>query len=643
MLTKRQKEMIQEFERHSPSFLTADHFVEKFQVSMRTVQSDIKKIREHLATTRYAELISVASKGSQLIIKDYTAFQVNIQQKENISESNQSDRVRKLCVLLLNQKRPINRQKILDQLFIASSTLNMDLKEADKLLSNYQLSVERKRNSGIFISGNEYDKRKCLLKLGHLDIHQNQSNMETEESFRQEIEMVLVSVLLKHHFHISETLFQNLIVHIEMAIKRMKSGFYIGSDEFGGITDFDSEMEVSTEIFQRLAERSYFKVSQEEILNLAIYIKGKSDYENDDYISEEVNTFILHALKEINEKFDIDFRQEIDLRISLALHLMPLLTRIEYNIQNENKLLDQIKQSFPLGFDIAAYMCMLLQNTIDKKIEESEIAYLAIYFNQYLAKYNDISGKKRILIITSLKRSESILLRQRFATWFSNEITILTLVNTHEVGFLDIEDYDVIFTTEQTELTDKMGAILISFFPSEQEYSKIKLAIDGFNDKFEIVNLFDEALFRYGHFTNKKEVLDKICSISVSKVGDKVFQLREAVELREEIGSSYFGNGIALPHPINPILAETFVSVILLKNELDWDSDGNKVHLVMLVAIEKNNAKVFQLWNYLAKIIQEKGFVDRVIKNPTFENFRENLSQLLDEYISAFAGCDKRK
>jgi lichenan operon transcriptional antiterminator len=633
VLTKRQKEMIQEFERHSPSFLTADHFVEKFQVSMRTVQSDIKKIREHLATTRYAELISVASKGSQLIIKDYTAFQVNIQQKENISESNQSDRVRKLCVLLLNQKRPINRQKILDQLFIASSTLNMDLKEADKLLSNYQLSVERKRNSGIFISGNEYDKRKCLLKLGHLDIHQGQSSMETEESFRQEIEMVLVSVLLKHHFHISETLFQNLIVHIEMAIKRMKSGFYIGSDEFGGITDFDSEMEVSTEIFQRLAERSYFKVSQEEILNLAIYIKGKSDYENDDYISEEVNTFILHALKEINEKFDIDFRQEIDLRISLALHLMPLLTRIEYNIQNENKLLDQIKQSFPLGFDIAAYMCMLLQNTIDKKIEEGEIAYLAIYFNQYLAKYNDISGKKRILIITSLKRSESILLRQRFATWFSNEITILTLVNTHEVGFLDIEDYDVIFTTEQTELTDKMGAILISFFPSEQEYSKIKLAIDGFNDKFEIVNLFDEALFRYGHFTNKKEVLDKLCSISVSKVGDKVFQLREAVELREEIGSSYFGNGIALPHPINPILAETFVSVILLKNELDWDSDRNKVHMVMLVAIEKNNAKVFQLWNYLAKIIQEKGFVDRVIKNPTFENFRENLSQLLDEYI----------
>lgn len=633
MLNKRQKEMIQEFERHSPSFLTADHFVDKFQVSMRTVQSDIKKVKEYLETSSYAELISVASKGSHLIINDYTALRADLHQEEAVNESSQSDRVRKLCVLLLNQKRPINRQKLLDQLFIASSTLNTDLKEAGKLLSNYHLSVERKRNSGIFIRGNEYDKRKCLLKLGHLEIHQEQGGMGCEETFRQDIETVLVSVLLKHHFHISETLFQNLIVHIEMSIKRMNNGFYIGSEEFEGIEDFDSEMEVSAEIFHRLAERSYFKISQEEIINLAIYIKGKSDYENDDYISEEVNTFILHALKEINEKFDIDFRQEIDLRISLALHLMPLLTRIEYNIQNENQLLDQIKQSFPLGFDIAAYMCLLLQNSIDKKIEEGEIAYLAIYFNQYLAKYNDISGKKRILIIISLKRSESILLRQRFATWFSNEITILTLVNTHEVTSLDIEDYDVIFTTEQTELTDQMGAILISFFPSEQEYSKIKLAIDGFNDKFEIVNLFNEELFHFGQFTKKKEVLDKICSISVSKVGDKVFQLREAVELREELGSSYFGNGIALPHPINPILAETFVSVILLKNEMNWDSDGNRVRLVMLVAIEKNNAKVFQLWNYLAKIIQEKGFVDRVIKDPTFDNFRENLSQLLEEYI----------
>ena len=75
----------------------------------------------------------------------------------------------------------------------------------------------------------------------------------------------------------------------------------------------------------------------------------------------------------------------------------------------------------------------------------------------------------------------------------------------------------MIFATEQTEITDKIGAILISFYPSEAEYSKIKLAIDGFKDKFEIINLFSEELFHYGKFADKESVLDRICSNSSDK------------------------------------------------------------------------------------------------------------------------------
>lgn len=636
MLNSRQKQMIEELEQHSPSYLTAAYLVHKFKVSTRTIQSDIKKIREHLKKNGTARLVSVASKGSRLIILDYENYKKELAQDEQeLFEQNKSDRVRKLCVMLLNQNRFVSRQFLVNHLFVSISTLNADIKAAGQLLKAYRLVIERKRGTGVIVNGFEDDKRKCLLKLGSLEqeIHHEESNRSQQEDMRQYIEQVLVSVLLKYHYHISDTLFQNLIVHIEIAIKRMNKGFYIQQQELVQKTHFDSEIKVANEIFSKLKKRFYFQFFQEESVNLAIYIQGKSDYENDDYISEEVNTFILHALEEIDEKFNIDFTQEIDLRISLALHLMPLLTRIEYNIQNDNQLLGQIKQSFPLAFDIAAYMCLLLQRKTSGKIEEGEIAYLAIYFNQYLTKYNDISGKQRILIVTSLKRSESVLLRQRFATWFANEIYMLTLVNIHEIETVDVEDYDVIFTTEQNAYTEKMGAILISFYPRETEYSKIKLAIDGFKDKFEIIHLFDEKRFYYGMLANKTDVLSRICANSASKVKEKIVSLRQAVGLREELGSSYFGNQIALPHPINPISVETFVSVILLKNELEWDSEHNKVRLVMLVAIEKNNAKVFQLWNYLSKIIQEKNFVDRLIENPTFENFKDNLSRILDEYI----------
>lgn len=103
------------------------------------------------------------------------------------------------------------------------------------------------------------------------------------------------------------------------------------------------------------------------------------------------------ALQEIKEKFNIDFSQQLDLRLSLALHLIPLFTRVEFDLQNQNQLLDQIKYSYPLAFDIAAYMGLLIQKKMHKKVEEDEITYLAIYFNQYLTEINHLSGQSKIM------------------------------------------------------------------------------------------------------------------------------------------------------------------------------------------------------------------------------------------------------
>ena len=124
----------------------------------------------------------------------------------------------------------------------------------------------------------------------------------------------------------------------------------------------------------------------------------------------------------------------------------------------------------------------------------------------------------------------------------------------------------------------------------------------------------------------------KICQISEKQI-KSLSHFRQAVLQRESLGSSYFKNFIALPHPINPSAAATFLSVILLEKPVIWDEDGNLVQLVMLVSIEKNNAKAFQLWNYLTAIIQDKQLIQRLLKDKTFEHFKRNMDVLLDGYI----------
>ncbi len=65
-----------------------------------------------------------------------------------------------------------------------------------------------------------------------------------------------------------------------------------------------------------------------------------------------------------------------------------------------------------------------------------------------------------------------------------------------------------------------------------------------------------------------------------------MMSLLEVIKAREQITSSYFGNCIAVPHPLTPFSDETFVSLGVLKKPIAWDKNHN-VRVVMLVSIER--------------------------------------------------------
>lgn len=627
MLNAREIKMLNDFYDHQSQSLTSNFFVEKYQISTRTVQNDLKKIRQSLNDSKGAKLISKPSVGSKLKIINDKDFQKNFLSKRVHLKAKESERIQELFRLLVNQTSPLSKIQIAEKLYVSNSTLTNDLNKLSAMLEQDNLKITRNSHDGIKIVGAELNIRKCLLKFG---IYSSQNNNQEEDNTRKEIEKIIVNILIKHYCNISDNLFQNLIVHIEVSIKRIQSGFSLKDAKQKLVHEFHEGYQIANEIFVALEKRFYFKATTGEILNLAIYLQGKSDYVNYDYVSKSVDQFIMQALIEIKDKFKVDFTQEINLRISLALHIMPLITRVEYDIQNDNVMLENIRESFPLAFDMAAYMGLLLQNKIGKKIKESEISYLAIYFNQYLNRNDHFTGSKNLLIITNLKRSEIVLLRERFITWFDKEISSINIVNITEAPGLNINNYDVIFTTNQTKLTDKLGAILISDFPNNEEYPKIKLAIDGFRTKKDLLNLFSKDRFEFKDLNNKDEALNEIISISKNAVNEQKENLDKAVRLREQLGSSFFSNTIAFPHPISPISVSTFVSILLLKKPIQWDEDNNKVDLIILVSIEKNNSKAFQLWNYLSKIIQDKDFVEKLKKKPKFENFIEMFSEILD-------------
>ena len=135
-------------------------------------------------------------------------------------------------------------------------------------------------------------------------------------------------------------------------------------------------IEISKNILEKCADIYNFEFNDDEIFFLALNLYGKREFDKQEFITDEINNLVFLGLYKIKEIFGLDFTSNLNLRISLGLHILPLLTRINTNMQLRNIMTFNIKQKYTLAYDLAS----TFTNTIipsDKKILDDEIAYVA--------------------------------------------------------------------------------------------------------------------------------------------------------------------------------------------------------------------------------------------------------------------------
>ena len=121
------------------------------------------------------------------------------------------------------------------------------------------------------------------------------------------------------------------------------------------------------------------------------------------------------------------------------------------------------------------------------------------------------------------------------------------------------------------------------------------------------INLIDLTL----QAENKDEVVRKMvdmldaAGVLISKKGylDDVFT-------REELGTTGFGMGLAIPHGKSDHVRRTAVSIARLIQPIDWNSlDGQPVNLVFLLAVprsESDSTHLFVISQLASQLIDEE-------------------------------------
>lgn len=618
-MNKRQSEILKKMLEEQMNITSSD-IAESFHVSLRTAQNDLKAILDYCDENNLS--YSYSKK------RGYKIQSAGFHELKEQNDANM--RINYILRCLLFSTKPLKVDKFADSLFVSTTTLNKDVQIVKNLLANYDLTLVSKPYHGSFINGSEFNKRNCIINEKLISFHNamlvEQQNSYIDTNCLKIISSIISKVLITNNFNITDNDYQNFLLLSYLSTVRCIEEQYLEENYLGNF-DFGKSYEISNEIVHKIANTYHFEAKNSEIRFLASALYGKNSLFNMEIIPNEIEEYVYEILQNINSILKIDLTYSIELRVSLSLHLIPLLQRIKSNNQITNIPVRNIHKDFSFSFELAIIAAQYIEKITDSKLSEAEISYLAIHFNIILSKDQDTVEKKNILLICSSRRSDSLLIKNGIYNHFANRINQIDVKNIYELNNIEFKKYNVIFSTVLIEGIIPKNAIKINHFLTDADYNSIEYALN-YGSMFKMV----EPLFSKKRFlhvlsdTTKAEVIEKLVILSEDIVKPK--ELYDSIKEREKKGYTSYGNLIALPHP-NHLLAEhSFCSVAILEKPILW-SENNVAQIIILCCASKDSAKDLQmLFNFISLLFNQKDKVEKMIRNPSYENFIECLSSL---------------
>lgn len=144
-------------------YRTASELAKELGVSTKTIRNRLKELAD-LGRKYGVHVESKARYG--FVLKEDIENGINemldaFEDEAELPEDTEG-RTNYLIEYLLNHKDYTKMDDLCDFLCISRSTLQISVKQAEEILANYNLSIDRRPNYGICLKGDEADVRKCV-------------------------------------------------------------------------------------------------------------------------------------------------------------------------------------------------------------------------------------------------------------------------------------------------------------------------------------------------------------------------------------------------------------------------------------------------------------------------------------------------
>lgn len=594
-------------------------------ISDRTCRKYIKILSEILIK-KNVEIESKPRFGYLLKDNNISANELFHNEVKKIPNSS-NDRVMYLVNKLIYDDKYIKLFDVSEEIYTSSKTLSQDLKKVSELLGNYNLFLERKPYYGIKLQGNEIDIRNF-----HIDILEKRLNEnDIEDDVKLKIVEIAENISINFrgkNIKISDISLQNLAISFYVTLNRIDKNYLIediieNEDELFKVKKGEIKACINDlkNIFNLKKDMSERDIDYLTIRFMTTETMTYSSIKNLDV--KDIQKLIEDIFFYINVTFKIDLSNDEMLYKNLYTHLIALVIRLRFGIKTQNPLIDDIKKNIPFEYNLSQYVCSRIGEKYSKELSEDEVGYIAVIL--HMAKeINKRNRKKNILLICPSGRGISKFLTYTFKNSFSEYLNEINACGLSDLKYINLDEIDIVFSLVDDKLNINKPVYKIKYFLNSDDLENIKKILD---DNKEYVNSIftKELFFHFEEEINKKDLISFVSNKfkEYIKFND---DLESLIIEREKLGMTEISEDVAIPHPIHVIPSVNKIAVCLLDKSIKWIN--NEVKIVLFMLINNSNGENEKIYKLLTKVVNDKKIIDKILKNPIYENYINILKDL---------------
>lgn len=551
-------------------------------------------------------------KGYKLEIRDQKKYYEMMSLKSDNEHIDKS-----VLKLLVDYDDYIRIDDIADYFFISRSHMDRMIKSVKKLAGLYDLKIISKPKYGIRIEGTEMNKRLCSAHL------RNIKDIQSEDLHI--IQDILYSILKEFEYSITDMNFNNLVYHLFILLRRIQKGHEL-LEEIQLHQVYELQNQIADKILEKLNEQFHIIIPIVERNYIVLHLLGKQTITKNQEIPEKIFELTNQILERIYDEQSIDLRNDVDLRISLCLHLQPLLFRLKYNFNQKNPMLSRVKREIPQGYEMAIIAKKVIKELYHVNMNEDEAAFLAMHFYLALMKQEERSHQMKFLVICSTGRGTAQLLVFKLMEKYSideNDIIISSLMQMKDI---DLSSFSCVMTTVPISYEIPIPIIQINPMLDERSMKKI----DGFiksknrNDLQNDCIYKKELFFTCHHLKTKEDVFHFIIEQIQVHFPYETITIEDLIK-REELSSTEIGNQCCMPHPLNYYPQQPIVLIIVLKKQIKWFD--KKVRYIFFIALPKQFSTRTNVLDEITSLVCDSEKLTQLSLDNSFDHFMSLLRE----------------